>query len=37
MQQLRYFMELAKQLNFTKAAMNLYIAQPALSQQIADM
>lgn len=37
LQQLRYFMELAKQLNFTKAAMNLYIAQPALSQQIADM
>lgn len=35
--QLRYFMELAKCLNFTKAAMNLYIAQPALSQQIADL
>lgn len=30
-------MELAKCLNFTKAAMNLYIAQPALSQQIADL
>jgi len=37
LQQLRYFQELAKQLNFTRAAMNLYIAQPALSQQIADM
>lgn len=36
-QQLRHFMELAKCLNFTKAAMNLYIAQPALSQQIADL
>lgn len=35
--QLRYFMELAQCLNFTKAAMNLYIAQPALSQQIADL
>lgn len=36
-QQLRHFMELAKCLNFTRAAMNLYIAQPALSQQIADL
>lgn len=36
-QQLRHFMELAKCLNFTKAAMNLYIAQPALSQQIAEL
>ena len=35
--QLRYFMELAKCLNFTKAATSLYIAQPALSQQIADL
>lgn len=30
-------MELARCLNFTRAAMNLYIAQPALSQQIADL
>lgn len=30
-------MELARCLNFTKAAMNLYLAQPALSQQIADL
>ena len=37
LQQLRYFLELANQLNFTKAAMNLSIAQPALSQQIADL
>lgn len=36
-QQLRHFMELSKCLNFTKAAMNLYIAQPALSQQIAEL
>ena len=36
-QQLRHFMELAKCRNFTKAAMNLYIAQPALSQQIAEL
>lgn len=37
LQQLRHFMELARCLNFTKAAMNLYIAQPALSQQIAEL
>ena len=36
-QQLRHFMELAKCRNYTKAAMNLYIAQPALSQQIAEL
>lgn len=30
-------MELAQCLNFTKAAVNLYIAQPALSQQIAEL
>lgn len=36
-QQLRYFMELAKTLNFTRAAANLYVAQPTLSQQIADL
>lgn len=35
--QLRYFLELARCLNFTKAATNLYIAQPALSQQIAEL
>lgn len=36
-QQLRYFMEVAKCLNFTRAAANLYVAQPTLSQQIADL
>lgn len=36
-QQMRYFMELAKCLNFTKAAANLYVAQPTLSQQIAEL
>lgn len=36
-QQLQYFMELANCLNFTRAAANLYVAQPTLSQQIADL
>lgn len=36
-QQLQYFMELASCLNFTRAAANLYVAQPTLSQQIADL
>ena len=36
-QQLRYFMELARCLNFTRAAANLYVAQPTLSQQIAEL
>ncbi|MBP2653449.1 MAG: hypothetical protein H6Q73_1018 [Firmicutes bacterium] len=35
--QVKYFIELAKCLNFTKAAQNLYIAQPALSRSIAKM
>ena len=30
-------MELAKCLNFTRAAANLYVAQPTLSQQIAEL
>lgn len=34
---MRYFMELAKCLNFTRAAANLYVAQPTLSQQIAEL
>ena len=36
-QQLLYFMELANCLNFTRAAANLYVAQPTLSQQIAEL
>jgi len=36
-QQLRYFAEVAKCLNFTRAAANLYVAQPTLSQQIAEL
>ena len=35
--QIKYFLELTKCLNFTKAAENLYIAQPALSRQIAKL
>jgi DNA-binding transcriptional LysR family regulator len=35
--QIKHFIELAKCLNFTKAAQNLYIAQPALSRSIAKM
>jgi DNA-binding transcriptional LysR family regulator len=31
-QQLRYFISLAKHLNFTKAAQEQFITQPALSQ-----
>lgn len=36
-QQLRYFIELADCLNFTKAAAKLYVAQPTLSQQISEL
>lgn len=32
--QLKYFAALAKYQNFTKAAQELYISQPTLSQQI---
>ena len=35
--QLEYFIAVAQHLNFTKAANNLYVAQSALSQQIADL
>lgn len=34
---LRYFVTLAKLLNFTKAAAKLHVAQPALSRQIRDL
>src|SRR5687768_209756 len=32
---LRYFISVAEHLNFTEAAKQLYVAQPAVSQQIA--
>ncbi|HYF48051.1 MAG TPA: LysR family transcriptional regulator, partial [Planctomycetota bacterium] len=32
--QLRYFSEVAKAKNFTRAAKSCHVAQPALSQQI---
>jgi DNA-binding transcriptional LysR family regulator len=35
--QLRYFITVAEHLNFTKAANQLYVAQSAISQQIADL
>ncbi|MCL6600473.1 MAG: LysR family transcriptional regulator [Alicyclobacillus macrosporangiidus] len=35
--QLRYFLKVAQHLNFTEAANELYVAQSAVSQQIADL
>ena len=34
MQQMRYFLEIAKEKNISAAAKNLYLSQPSLSQQI---
>ncbi len=35
--QIRYFLELCRTMNFTKAAANLYVTQPTLSRQIQQM
>ena len=35
MRPLRYFISVAEHLNFTEASKQLYVAQPAVSQQIA--
>jgi Bacterial regulatory helix-turn-helix protein, lysR family len=34
---LRYYVAVAEELNFTKAAARLRLAQPALSRQVADL
>src|SRR4051812_40323892 len=34
---LRYFVAVGQALNFTKAAMRLHLAQPALSRQVSDL
>ena len=34
---LRYFARVAEDLNFTKAAAALHVAQPALSRQVQDL
>lgn len=37
LRQLQYFVAVAEQLNFRKAAENLYVTQPLLSKQISDL
>ena len=34
---LRYFVAVAEALNFTKAAVRMRVAQPALSRQVSDL
>lgn len=34
---LRYFISVAEHLNFTEASKELFVAQPAVSQQIAQL
>ena len=37
LKQLQYFLQVAEYLNFSRAAQQLYISQPALSYQIAEL
>ena len=37
LRQLRYFIKVAEHLSFTEAANQLFVAQSAISQQIADL
>ena len=37
LRELEYFLMVAEELNFTRAAQNLHVSQPTLSRQIAQM